>query len=86
MIEFNYLGRVMTAGDENWPEVTGKPQKARKSWGRVSRILIREGVDPKVSGHFFQAVVQAVLLFMEEKWVLTPRMDRDLSRFQHRVV
>ena len=82
--EFNYLGRVVTAGDENWPEVTVKLQKARKSWGRMLRIFIREGADPKVSGLFFKAVVQAVLLLGEEMWVLTPRMERSLSRFHHR--
>ena len=36
--EFKYLGRVMTAGDDNWREVAGNVQNARKSWGRMSRI------------------------------------------------
>ena len=40
----------------------------------------------KVSGHFFKVLVEAVLLFGAETWVLTPRMDRYLSSFQHRVV
>ena len=35
--------------------------------------------------HFSKAVTQAVLLFGAETWVLTPRMERDLSSFQHRV-
>ena len=51
----------------------------------MSRILIREGADSKVSGHFFKAVVQAVLLFGAEAWVLTCRMERALNRFQKRV-
>ena len=49
---FRYLGRVMTAGDDDWPAVIGNLQKARKSWGRLLRILIRERADLKVSGHF----------------------------------
>ena len=49
---FRYLGRVMTVGYYDWPEVLGKIQKARKSWGRLSRILSRDGADPKVLGHF----------------------------------
>ena len=36
--EFKYLVRVMTAGDDDWPALVGDPQKARKSWGRLSRI------------------------------------------------
>ena len=42
-----YLGRVMTAGDDNWPAVAGYLVKARKSCGRLSRILIREGADKR---------------------------------------
>ena len=49
---FNYLGHVFTAGDYYWLAVLGNLSKARKSWGQLSRILIREGEDPKVSGHF----------------------------------
>ena len=29
--KFKYLGRVMTAGDDDWPEVAGNLVKARKS-------------------------------------------------------
>ena len=39
----------------------------------------------EIVGTFFKAVTQSVLLFGEEKWVLTPRMERALSSFQHRV-
>ena len=38
-----------------------------------------------MSGHFFKAVSQAVLLFGAEMWVLTPRMERALDSLQHRV-
>ena len=33
---------------------------------------------------FLKAVTQAVLLFGEEMWVLTPRMEQALSSFQNR--
>ena len=76
----------MTAeGDDDWTEVEGKLHKERKIWGRMSRILIQEGADTKVPGHFFKAVVQSVLMFGDETWVLIPRTERDLSSFQHRV-
>ena len=50
------------------------------------RVLSREGVDPKVLGQIFNAVVQAVFLSRVETWVLTSSMDWSLSIFQHRVV
>ena len=37
----------------------------------------------RVLGNFFKAVVQPVLLFGAETWVLTPRMERALDSFQH---
>ena len=79
-------GRVLTAVDGDWPSVVGNLCNARNSWGRLSRILSREGVDPKVLGHFFKAVSQAVLLFGAATWVITPRTERSLDRFQHRFV
>ena len=44
-----------------------------------------EGADKRVSGNLFKAVVQAVLLFGAETWVLTPRIERVLESFMHRV-
>ena len=73
---FKYLGQLMTTGDDNWPSVAGNLVKARKSWGRQSRILSREWADKRVLGNFFKAVVQAVLMFGAETGVLTPRIAR----------
>ena len=58
--EFRYLGRVLAAADNDLLAVVGNLGKARKSWGRLSRILIREGADPKVSGTFYKAVIQSM--------------------------
>ena len=46
--EFWYLGRIMTNTDDDWPAVAGNLRKARVTWGRLARILGREGADPKV--------------------------------------
>ena len=74
----------MTTGDDDWPAVVGNLQKARKIWGRFSRILIRGGASEGVRV-FFKAATQTVLLFGTDTWVLTPRMERVLSSFQHMV-
>ena len=63
---FTYLGRVMTAGDDDWSAVAGNLKKARRSWGRLSRILTREGATARISGMFFKSVVQQILLFGAE--------------------
>ena len=76
---FKYLGRILTAGDDDWPAVAGNLGKARNIWGRLKRILSREGADKRVSGNVFKAAVQQVLLFEAEMWVMTPRIKRALK-------
>ena len=83
--EFKYLGRVLRAGDDEWPAVVGNLGKARRSWGRLDRVLGREGVDTKVSRSFYTSFTQVVLIFGEETWVLTPRMEKALEISQSRV-
>ena len=78
---FKYLEKTLTAGDDNWPAVAGNLGKARKSWGRLQRILSREGATKRVSGNFFKAVVRKVLLFGLETWMVLPRMEWALSSF-----
>ena len=73
------------AGDNNWPAVVGNLKKERKSWARMTRILGREGSNPRVSRMFFKEVVQAVLIFGSKTWIMTPRMEWYLVSFQHRV-
>ena len=69
----------------DWQAVVGILIKAWKSWERMTRILGREGANSRVSGVFLKAVVQAVLLFGSETWVMTPCMVQDLGSFQHGV-
>ena len=52
---------------------------------RLSKVLGREGADPKVSRTFYIAVTQQVLFFGEEMWVLTEKMEKALGAFQGRV-
>ena len=75
---FRYLGRVILVVDDNWPTVIWNLAKARKLWRRMMRILNRERERPRVSGFLFKSIVQLVLLFGAENWVVTPRMGRVL--------
>ena len=85
MKEFRYLGRILTSTDDDWPAMARNLQKARATWGRLARILGREGADPKVSHNFYIAVTQQILLFRAETWVLTVKMEAALDAFQGRV-
>ena len=85
VLSFKCLGRVLTVVNDDWLAVVGNLGKARRSWGRLSRVLGRDGADPKVSRTFYTAVAQAVLLFEADTWFLTPRMEKALDSFQSRV-
>ena len=67
-----YMRWEILATDDNKPEVVRNLARAKKVWSRISRILSREGTTHRVSGLFFKAVIQAVLLFRAETWVVTP--------------
>ena len=48
-------------------------------WGRLRKFLRREGAEPAVSAKLYCTVVQAVLLFGAETWVLLAPMENRLE-------
>ena len=44
--------------------------KAQQVWGRLGELMRREGADPFISEKLYHPVVQVVLLFGVETWVL----------------
>ena len=82
---FNYLWQVMAAEEDEYPAVVRNLWRARNNWAQLTRALIREGADARTSGQIYLAMVQSVLLYGSETWVLKPRMQRVLGRFHHRV-
>ena len=80
-----YLGRVISVTDDDWTAMVRKLAQAKTVWSRMLRILIREGATPQVYGLFFNAVIQLLLIFGVESWVVTPLMGKDLGGFQTQV-
>ena len=85
MTSFRYLGRVISVADDDCPAVVRNLSWERAVWRRMAHILSREGAAPRVSGFFFKDVVQALLLFGSETWVVTPQMGKSLGGFQAQV-
>ena len=54
--------------------------------GMTGNLLGREVADRRTTGIFYVPVVQAVLLFESETWVMTPRVDKALEGFRHWLV
>ena len=76
---FKYLGRLLDRSDDDYPEVLRNTWKARQVWGRIGKFLRREGAYPAVSEKFYHAVLQAVLLFGAERWLLLSPMAQRLE-------
>ena len=58
--EFKYLGRIVTAKDNDWPEVVANLRKARKKWARISRIIGWEEENERTPGNFFKAFIHYI--------------------------
>ena len=46
---------------------------------------MQEGADTRTLGYIYVAIVQTILLFGLETWVVNPRIKRVLGGFHHRV-
>ena len=72
---FKYMGRSLEQTDNDWPDVRRNLMRAWRVWGRLGKMLRREGADPKVAAMVYWVVTQAVILFGSDTWVLLAKMD-----------
>ena len=78
---FKYLGRNIAWDDCNTPAIRRNLKRAHQVWGRISKVITTEEVQPRVAGMFYQAVAAAVLLYGSETWCLTDTARRPLDGF-----
>ena len=69
---------MLDQSDDDCPEVLQNVGKVRRVWIQLGWLQRREGADPRVSVMFYLSVVQAVLNFEAETWVLLAAMSRNL--------
>ena len=68
---FKYLGILMDRSYNDQLAVLHNIRKESQVRGRLWKLPQREWAKPTVSEKFYRAVVQVVLLFGAEIWVLT---------------
>ena len=76
---FQYLGRPLDQTDDDWPDVRQKNMRARSVWGGLGTLIRREGGYPRVAEMFYRAVVQAILLYGLETWLLLAASERNIE-------
>jgi hypothetical protein len=68
---FKYLGRLMSQDDDNIQAIRAQIRKARSTWARIGQVLWSENVSPFVAARFYQAIIQAILLYGSKSWVIS---------------
>ena len=68
---FKYLGRLLLVAYKDCKAVVHNLWRSRKKWVRLFRVLIREGADARTLGRIYMALVQAVMLYGLETWLMT---------------
>jgi hypothetical protein len=53
----------MAQDNDNTQALRAQLQKAHANWARVGQVLRNENTSPFVAARFYQAVVQAILLY-----------------------
>jgi len=81
---FWYLGRLLSQDDNDIQAMWSQLCKARGTWARVGQVLQRENASPRVSAKFYKEIVQSVLLYGSEMWVLSPAAMARLEGFHIR--
>ena len=73
--EFKYLGKMLDKSENDWLELYSNLSKASCSEDALEEFWGgREGADVRKSALLYHAVVQAILLYGSETWVLTEPM------------
>ena len=60
---FRYLGMPLDQTDDDCMAVQRNAMRARLVSGKLGTLLQREGVESKVLGNFYRAVVQEIILY-----------------------
>ncbi len=81
---FKYLGHLLAQDDDDIQAIRAQLRKARATWARVGQVLRAENVPPRIAAKFYIAVVQAVLLYGSEMWVLSTTALVSLDGFHIR--
>ena len=83
--QFKYLGRVLENDDDDLTAVENQIAKARMTWGRIGKVIKKKSEgNVKVMATFYKVIVQSVLLYGSESWVLSEHAKRKLKSFHNR--
>ena len=66
--------RTATYNNTNWASSYANLSKLQKCWGLVEKVLIQTGAHVKPQAMIYKAVIQTVLLYGCESWVVIEKI------------
>ena len=57
--------------------------RARSVWGGMVTLLRREKAEPMVSAIFYRTMVQVIILYGSEMWVVSDAMESKVEGYTH---
>jgi exonuclease III len=84
--QFPYLGRTLTATNDDTLAVQRNIAKAKAKWAEMRRILGSKPIRPATFVRFYKAVVLNVLLYGAETWKVREQTAETLEAFHNRCV
>ena len=83
--EFKYLGRVLTHNDNDLAAIERQLKKARGVWGKIGKIIRKKSnCNPRIMSIFYKVIVQTVLLYGSESWVMSSLARNKVNAFHNR--
>ena len=83
---FRYLGRILSEDDCDSKCIDDQLKRAKKKWNCIAKILKREGANAVCMEKFYLTIVQAVLLYGADSWVVKKEDLRKLQSFHSRAI
>ena len=77
------LGRTVTYNNSNWAALYHIIWKKRRWWGVVGKVVTNAEATVQAQGNFYKAIMQFVLLYVGDNWVVTGTMINLLEGFHH---
>ena len=82
---FLYLGCTVTYNNNNWSALYHNLRKAQRQWEMVRKVVLKTEAKVQSMGKIYNTLVQLVLLYRSESWVVIGEMLKVLEGFHHRV-
>ena len=78
---FDNLGRIVSKKGDDSKVIEANLKKARRKWAMFKRLLTREDTSWRVMEYFYKAIVQSILLYAAETWVISETTLRKFRTF-----